>query len=85
MKESINERVLKTADHIIRTGETVREAAKRFDVSKSTVHSDMVLRLPKLDAVRYGKVKEILSKNLNERHLRGGEKTRQKYCNMRTK
>jgi len=83
MRENRNERVLAIAGYIIETGATVREAAKRFDVSKSTVHSDMTQRLPKLDANAYKKVKAILLKNLNERHLRGGEKTREKYRNMR--
>ena len=83
MKENINERVLRIADYISETGATVREAAGRFDVSKSTVHSDMVRRLPKLDPMRYEKVKEILNKNFCERHLRGGEKTKQKYRKMR--
>ena len=83
MRESINERVLAIAGYIAETGATVRDAAKKFDISKSTVHSDMVHRLPKLDAALYKKVKEILLKNLNERHLRGGEKTKKKYSNMR--
>ena len=83
MKESINERVLKIAAYLIETGATVRDAARAFDVSKSTVHSDMVHRLPKLDAAAYKKVKEVLKTNLNERHLRGGEKTKQKYSKMR--
>ena len=83
MKENINERVEKIAAYIIETGATVREAAAAFDVSKSTVHSDMVIRLRKINQNQYKKVKAVLSKNLSERHIRGGEKTRQKYRNMR--
>ena len=83
MKENINERVAAIADYIIRTGATVREAAHVFDVSKSTVHSDMTQRLPRSDGEKYKKVKAILFKNLSERHIRGGEKTKEKYSKMR--
>ncbi len=83
MRENIEERVLKIAAYVLQTGGTVRDAAKEFDVSKSTVHSDLVKRLPKTDAALYKKVKIVLEKNLRERHIRGGEKTRQKYSKMR--
>ena len=83
MRENRNERVLAIASFIAETGATVREAARRFDVSKSTVHSDMTQRLPKLDMNSYKRVRAILIKNLRERHIRGGEKTKEKYRNMR--
>ena len=83
MRENIRERVLEIAGYIAESGATVRSAAKVFDISKSTVHSDMVKRLPKVDAVLYAEVKAILDKNREERHLRGGEKTKQKYSKMR--
>ena len=83
MRESIKERVIEIASYVMEKGATVRAAAEVFDVSKSTVHSDMTVRLPLLDAGSYKKVKTILDKNREERHVRGGESTRQKYRNMR--
>jgi len=83
MRESIKDRVLRIAAYIIETGATVRQAAALFDVSKSTVHSDMTVRLPECDQESYRIVKKILDKNREERHIRGGEKTKQKYRNMR--
>ena len=83
MRENIRERVLEIAGYIAEHGATVRRAAEIFDVSKSTVHSDMVKRLPRIDAVLYEEVKAILDKNKEERHLRGGEMTKQKYRKMR--
>ena len=83
MRENIKERVLEIAGYIAESGATVRSAAKVFDISKSTVHSDMVKRLPQVDAVLYAEVKAILDKNREERHLRGGEMTKQKYSKMR--
>ena len=83
MRESIKERVIEIASYIIEHEATVRAAASVYDVSKSTVHSDMTVRLPTLDAGRYKAVKKILDKNREERHVRGGESTRQKYRNMR--
>lgn len=83
MRECIKERVRETAAYIIESGATVRAAAAVFDVSKSTVHSDMTVRLPLLDAGAYRAVKAILDKNREERHLRGGESTKEKYSKMR--
>lgn len=60
------------ADYIIRTGATVRDTAKVFGVSKSTVHKDVTSRLYSFDAVKAKKVSEVLEFNLSERHLRGG-------------
>ena len=83
MRESIKDRVLKIAAYIIETGATVRKAAVVFEVSKSTVHSDMTVRLPLWDKESYRIVKSILDKNREERHICGGEKTREKYRKMR--
>ena len=82
MRENIEERVLDIAGYIIEHDATVRNAARVFDVSKSTVHFDMTKRLPAIDGERYKKVKGILEKNREERHIRGGEMTRQKYSKM---
>ena len=83
MRDSIRERVLKVAAYIAEHQVTVRAAAALFDVSKSTVHSDMTVRLPKLSVELFEKVKVILAINREERHLRGGESTKQKYRKMR--
>mgnify|MGYP001404327160 FL=1 len=79
MKDYIEERVIEVAKYIIDTGATVREAAKVFKVSKSTIHKDMSERLPKVDPITYEKVKKILEKNKAERHIRGGFATKMKY------
>jgi len=83
MRENIRERVLEIAAYIIEHDATVRSAAAVFDVSKSTVHSDMTKRLPVIERSTYKRVKTILDKNREERHIRGGEMTRQKYSKMR--
>ncbi|MBO7390013.1 MAG: sporulation transcriptional regulator SpoIIID [Clostridia bacterium] len=83
MRGSIRERVRETANYIIEHRATVRAAAKVMGVSKSTVHTDMTVRLARLDASSYKAVKAILDVNREERHIRGGESTRKKYKNMR--
>lgn len=79
MKDYIEERVMEVAEYIIDTGATVRETAKVFKVSKSTIHKDMSERLPKIDPATYAEVKKILEKNKAERHIRGGLATKMKY------
>ncbi len=79
MKDYIEERVYKIANYIIDNNCTVRVAAKRFEVSKSTVHKDMVDRLPEISASLFEAVREILDGNKAERHIRGGLATKAKY------
>ncbi len=79
MREDITDRILEEAAFIAETGATVRETAKIFRYSKSTVHKDVSERLIKIDKELYARVKIALQKNLAERHLRGGEATRRKY------
>lgn len=79
MKDYIRKRVLDIAGHIIESRHTVRQAAGVFGVSKSTVHKDMIERLPLINKRLAGKVKVILEHNKSERHIRGGEATRKKY------
>ena len=67
------------ADYVIETGATVRLAATRFGVSKSTVHKDLTYKLKMINPSLYSQVKEILELNKSQRHLRGGEATRKKY------
>ncbi|MCI8596294.1 MAG: stage III sporulation protein D [Clostridia bacterium] len=79
MKTYIVSRARTLAEHIAATGDTVRGAGEKFGVSKSTVHKDVTERLRDIDAQLYMRVKEILELNLNERHLRGGNATKEKY------
>jgi putative DeoR family transcriptional regulator (stage III sporulation protein D) len=70
------------AAYIIETRATVRAAAKRFNISKSTVHKDLTDRLENINRSLYVQVKEILEFNKAERHIRGGMATRLKYKNQ---
>lgn len=83
MKESIVKRTLEEAEHILCTGATVRETATAFDVSKSTVHKDVSERLKYVNADLWCEVKKILDFNLAERHIRGGNATKNKYLRRR--
>ena len=82
MKSYIKERTLQVADYIYDTKQTIRQTAKVFNLSKSTVHNDLSKRLIKVDAKRYENVKKILDKNFSEKHIRGGESTKLKYENL---
>ena len=68
--------------HIVETGDTVRAAAEKFGVSKSTVHKDVSYRLEYINPALWREVRTVLEKNKSERHLRGGEATRQKYLDI---
>lgn len=67
------------AQYIIDTQSTVRDAAARFGISKSTVHKDVTERLELTNRALFELVREVLDKNKSERHLRGGEATKHKY------
>ena len=79
VQDYIEQRVLEISNYILETGSTVRQVAKIFGVSKSTVHKDIIERLPYINRFIFREIKMILEKNKAERHLRGGEATRQKY------
>lgn len=79
MKGNIEERACELAVYIIENRTTVREAAKKFGVSKSTVHKDIQERLPLYNRTLYLQVKEILEENKAQRHIRGGIATKRKY------
>ena len=83
MKDQILQRVVKHAEYIIKNKSTVRETARVFDVSKSTVHADVTKRLFKMDEALWQEVKKVLEINLAERHLRGGESTKIKYLSVK--
>ncbi|PWM69060.1 MAG: sporulation transcriptional regulator SpoIIID [Eubacteriales Family XIII. Incertae Sedis bacterium] len=81
MKDYIEERVLELARYIIETQATVRSAAQKFRVSKSTVHKDITERLLEINPALAADVKLILENNKAERHIRGGNATKKKYQN----
>jgi putative DeoR family transcriptional regulator (stage III sporulation protein D) len=81
----IEERVLNVAEYIVEHSATVRSAAREFGISKSTVHHDMQTRLKNLDPVLAKQVRAILTKNREERHIRGGMATYLKYKGIPTK
>ena len=80
---NINDRVLKESDYIIKTKKTVREIADVFNISKSTVHKDLQERLPKINKSTAEKVKKILDEHIKERHIRGGQSTKNKYQKLK--
>ena len=81
MNKKISNRVIDVAKYIIFTNDTVRDIAKIFKVSKSTVHKDLHERLKDINIELYYKVDNILKYHTDVRHIRGGESTRLKYLN----
>lgn len=79
MNELIWKRAVEVGEYIRDHQATVRDTARRFGISKSTVHKDVTDRLPKIKPQLYKVVREVLEFNKAERHIRGGEATRQKY------
>ena len=85
MKGLPEERAISLAQYIVENEATVRQAAARFGISKSTVHKDITTRLQYLNRVLFVQVQEVLCKNKSERHIRGGMATREKYRSQRIK
>ena len=79
MKELVEERAVELGEYIVENKTTVREAAKQFGVSKSTVHTDVSQRLRRLNPGLYDEVRAVLDVNKAQRHIRGGIATREKY------
>ena len=79
MKDYIEERAIEIAGYIIEHNATVRQTAKAFGISKSTVHKDVAQRLKYVDPQLYREVKNVLEVNKAQRHIRGGMATRMKY------
>ena len=79
MSDTIEERACALAVYMIETGATVRSAAQRFGISKSTVHKDLQQRLPQYNRRLYEQVRMVLETNKQQRHIRGGIATRKKY------
>ncbi len=82
MKDYIEERVLNIANYIVESSATVRETAKKFGVSKSTVHKDVTERLMQLNPSLAHEARAVLDVNKQERHIRGGQATKEKYLHM---
>ena len=76
---SIEERVINLAQYIIDSKDTVRGTAKKFGISKSTVHKDVTKRLPNINMTLAVEVRKVLDENKAERHIRGGMATKLKY------
>ena len=79
MTEALQKRACEVAVYMIETGATVRAAARHFGISKSTVHKDLSHRLKQYNHALYIQVRQVLDRNKQERHIRGGMATRRKY------
>lgn len=82
MKSYIEERAMEIARYIIDNNTTVRQAAKHFGISKSTVHKDVTERLVQVNPALAQETRKILDVNKSERHIRGGLATREKYAHQ---
>lgn len=84
MRSYIEERALEIGTYIVENNTTVRQAAKKFGISKSTVHKDVSERLPEINQSLAAAVRRVLDVNKSERHIRGGMATREKYLHQHT-
>ena len=82
MKEYIEERAIQIANYIIENNATVRQTAKEFGISKSTVHKDVTDLLAQLNPSLAAEARKVLDVNKSERHIRGGLATREKYLHQ---
>lgn len=79
MRDYMEERILETASYIVEHGATVRDAAKKFAISKSSVHKDVTERLYCINPQLHARVRQVLDVNKAERHIRGGQATYEKF------
>ena len=84
MKDYIEDRAVEIGTYIVETNATVRQTAKKFGVSKSTVHKDITERLPQVNRALALCARKVLDVNKSERHIRGGLATREKYLHRHT-
>ena len=82
MKDYIEERAVEIAHYIIEHKATVRQTAKQFGVSKSTIHKDVTERLLQINPALANQARKVLDLNKSERHIRGGMATREKYLHI---
>ena len=85
MKDYIEERAVEIATYIIENNATVRQTAKQFGISKSTVHKDVTERLIQIRPMMAAKARKVLGMNKSERHIRGGLATKEKYLHQHEK
>ncbi len=85
MKGNVELRCVELGEYIIANKSTVRESAKKFGISKSTVHKDVTVRLKRINPVLCAQVRQVLNINKEERHIRGGIATRNKYLMLAKK
>ena len=82
MKTYIEERAIEIANYIIENNATVRQAAKNFGISKSTVHKDVTERLEQVNPSLAAEARKVIDANKSERHIRGGMATKEKYAHQ---
>ena len=82
MKSEIEERVINIANYIIENNATVRQTAKKFGISKSTVHKDVTERIVQINPTLAAEARKVLDVNKSERHIRGGMATKEKYLHQ---
>jgi len=82
VKDYIEQRAMEIANYIIESNATVRQTAKRFGISKSTVHKDISERLVYVNPILAIEAKKVLEQNKAERHIRGGLATKEKYMKL---
>ena len=82
MKSYIEERVINIANYIIENTATVRQTAKKFGISKSTVHKDVTERIVQINPTLAAEARKVLDVNKSERHIRGGMATKEKYLHQ---
>lgn len=81
---NVERRCIDLGHYIVETNSTVRQAAAVFGVSKSTVHNDVTKRLSVINPLLCSEVKEVLERNKAERHIRGGNATKEKYIRLKS-
>lgn len=85
MKKEIISRVEEISDYILETKKTIRETAKKYKISKSTVHKDIKERLKEIDLKKYSQIEIILKNHIETRHILGGQSTKLKYEQIKLK
>lgn len=83
MYESIKNRVIEVANYMLKSKLTIREIAKEFNISKSTIHKDLSQRLKYIDYSLYEKVSKIIEQHKETRHIKGGQSTKIKYLKLK--
>lgn len=85
MKGIVEERAVELGEYIIESKATVRSAAKKFGISKSTVHKDITERLKRINPALAKEARKVLDINKSERHIRGGMATKEKYNHLKVR